>query len=129
IQSNGDYTTLRTVYVRTRDAAGQVSVGYSDDIIYDPVAPVGTLRVTSVMATTVTTSLSAQDPQNLSGVAAMRVGLGNAFGQARWEPYQTSKVLPRNGVATDDVKVYAQFRDDAGNVSTTICATADGIHC
>ena len=87
------------------------------------------MAVTGVTATTVKTSLSAQDPQNLSGVAAMRVGLGSAFGRAIWEPYQTSKVLPRNGVTAGDVKVYAQFRDGAGNVSATACATADGEPC
>lgn len=112
----------RLVYVKTRDAAGTVSVFYLDDIILDPVAPTGSVTISNVSSTTVQVQLAANDPRNLSGVTSMRVGLADELAQAPWEPYATSSTIDRSG--TGNVEVCAQFRDGAGNVSTPTCASS-----
>ena len=61
--------------------------------------------------------ISAWDPDDLSGVAAMRVGLVGTFGESAWEPYATVKVVLLNGASPANVQVLAQFRDGAGNLS------------
>jgi hypothetical protein len=125
----GSYAIPRTVYVRVRNMDGTESTVYSDEIIYDPVPPTGTLSIQSVTNNSVHVNLSAQDPDNLSGVAFMRVGLTPNLSQVAWQPYASSRTLPRNGTAPENVRAYAQFRDGAGNVSTVVCATADGTTC
>jgi hypothetical protein len=122
----GSYAIPRTVYVRVRNIDGTESTVYSDDIIYDPVPPTGTLSIQSVTSSSVNVNLRASDPDNLSGVAAMRVALTSNLSQVAWQPYASSRTLPRNGTAPENVRAYAQFRDGAGNVSTVVCAAASG---
>ncbi len=122
----GSYAIPRTVYVRVRNIDGTESTVYSDEIIYDPVPPTGTLSIQSVTSNSVNVNLSANDPDNLSGVAFMRVALTSNLSQVAWQPYASLRTLPRNGTAPENVRAYAQFRDGAGNVSTVVCAAANG---
>jgi hypothetical protein len=125
---NNDADPL-TVWVRVRNIDGTESDSYIDTIKYDPGPPTGTLSIQSVTSSSVNVNLSARDPDNLSGVAAMRVGLTSNLSQVAWQPYASSRTLPRNGTAPENVRAYAQFRDGAGNVSTVVCATPDGTLC
>jgi hypothetical protein len=109
------------VYVRVRDTSGEISESSQDDIVYDPLPPTGNAVIDSISETSVRVSLPASDPD--SGVAEMRVGLADSFGQATWQPYATTRTLPLNGVPADEVEVCVQFRDGAGNTSTRICTT------
>ena len=90
----GSYMFPRTVRVRVRDTNGLVSEQFGDDIIYDPVPPEGHVSIDSVSADSVLVRLNASDPDDLSGVILMRVGLADDFTQADWEPYSTSKAIP-----------------------------------
>ncbi len=115
-----------TVWVRVKNVDGTVSASFFDTIKYDPVPPTGTLSIQSVTSSSVRVNLSANDPDNLSGVASMRVALTSNLSQVAWQPYASSRTLPRNGTAPENVRAYAQFRDGAGNVSSVVCAAANG---
>lgn len=136
ITAFGTYSLPRTVYVRIRNVDGSLSDPYQDEIIYDPIPPIGSLSLTlaSGLADQATPEasmlahLDAHDPDNLSGVAAMRVGVAQEFDLAAWEPYRTSKTLNVAGSA-GDVRVYAEFRDGAGNVGARSCAQLNGLPC
>lgn len=119
----GSYTIPRTVYVRVRGADGVASDPYADDIIYDPIAPIGSISIESITPADVTVRLSAADPDNLSGVASMRVGLAEDFSSVGWEPFAISKTIPIVSPPLAHVGVLAQFRDGAGNVG--VVARAD----
>ena len=114
--SDGD----RTVSVQYRDAAGNESGSFTDDVALDTTAPSGTILLADGAAWTtqalVPVSASATDAGSGSGVAEMRFGTnGTDFGN--WEPYSDFALflLPdADGART----VHAQFRDLAGNVST-----------
>jgi hypothetical protein len=117
ITTNGNYTIPRTVYVRFRDVFGAVSNTFQDDIIYDPIPPNGRVAIDSFIGDNVQVHLTADDPDNLSGIAAMRVSLSDTFDQTNWEPYATNKIIPLNGLPPEKVSIEAQFRDGAGNLS------------
>jgi hypothetical protein len=131
ITAFGASTLPRLVYIRLKTADGSISVPFNDDIIYDPVAPFGSLRVAYDAGSPahVVAYLSAQDPDNLSGVEVMRVGVSADLAQAEWEPYSTSKTLELSAAEAQDGRFYAQFRDRAGNVSATSCARVNGQPC
>ncbi len=129
LTSYGSYAIPRTIYVRTRTINGTVSPKFDDDIIYDPVPPTGNVAIRSVDESHVEVSLNASDPDNLSGVAAMRVALAGEFEQAAWEPFAASKQIALGGTAPNEVQVVVQFRDGAGNVSERLCVAADGATC
>ncbi len=114
---------VRTVYAKFRDAAGNVSAVVSDDIQVDTAAPTSpTISINGGAAysssATVDLALSA------IGATEMMVSNDSGFAGASWEAYATSKtgwVL----TAGDGAKtVYVQYRDAAGNVSST---ASDGI--
>jgi hypothetical protein len=121
----GDHTLPYTVYVRVRGMDGNEST-YQDDIIYDPVPPTGTLSIQSVTSNSVQVNLSADDDSSNDSAVDMRVALTSNLSQVAWQPYASSRTLPRNGTAPENVRAYAQFRDGAGNVSSVVCAAASG---
>jgi hypothetical protein len=118
LSTTSDYVIPRYVYAWFRDAGSDVYGPYFDDIIYDPVAPEGSVSVLGGEAVTVTLWLEAWDDN--SGVDQMRVseeagGQGTAwlpYGGIPWQPYtNTITWVLQSGV------VYAQFQDRAGNES------------
>jgi hypothetical protein len=123
IEPYGNYTIPRTVYVRVRDRSGNSLGIVQDDIIYDPLAPTGSVAVSNVSALTIAVRLQATDQDNLSGVDRMRVSTDPQFRGAQWQPYATTATVPR---ADEAVRVYAQFGDRAGNLSAVRSATPTG---
>jgi hypothetical protein len=114
---------IKTVYVEYRDTAGNTA-GFNDTVILDQDVPTGTVSVAGgdawTTSTSVTLTLSATDAG--TGVSDMRFSNdGSTWGS--WETYGTSKswtLTTGDGTKT----AYAQFRDEAGNVSA---AANDGI--
>jgi streptogramin lyase len=118
------------VYTRFQDAQGHVLCGgstLSDDIIYDPLSP--TVKITLMGAeqrvegqsqphgvtrlTTTRLLLTADDQVGGSGVAEMRLGFDQTFGDVVWQPFQPIIQVPvRSGHL-----IYMQARDQIGNVS------------
>jgi uncharacterized protein YjiK len=109
----------KTVYVQYRDNAGQISSTYSDSITLDTAAPTGSILIDGGAAyatsNVVELTLSANDSD--SGVSEMRFS-NNGSTWSTWEPYSSSRawtVPPGDGTKT----VYARYRDNAGNTSST----------
>jgi hypothetical protein len=121
--SSGDGT--ETVYVKYRDAANNESETYSDAIILDSRAPIGSIvinnGVTYITTRAVTLALEATDAT--SGIDQMMICNIEDFGSCGWEVYVTDKdwmLTTPDGNKT----VYAKFKDRAGNESE---ATSDMI--
>lgn len=122
--SVGDAT--KTVYIRFKDNAGNVSLATSDDIVLDTAAPTsGSVSINSAAtyatSRNVTLTISALD--STSGVYQMQVSEDPAFAGASWEAYAPSKAFTL--AATDGTRtVYVRFVDNAGNISGS---TSDSI--
>lgn len=131
----------RKVYVQFMDLAGNISdanpaaagvQGYMDAItLSEGIAPTGTIRINNGAASTstpaVTLNLAATDAGG-SGLASMRFRNSTAEPYSAWEPYQATKPWALiAGAGTR--KVYAQFRDGAGNVSDANAAVAGAQGC
>lgn len=119
--SGGDGT--KTVYVQFRDNLSNTSGSISDTIVLDTVLPAGTVLINGGAAytnsTAVSLALSASDDR--SGVAQMRFS-NDGSSWSTWEAYATSKSWTM--AAGDGTKtVYAQYRDAAGNVSSSAADT------
>lgn len=115
--SSGD--GQKTVYVKFKDASGVESDTYSDTIVLDTTAPTGSISINKGAAYTdsksVTLTLSA------IGAATMCFSNDNSTWSS-WESYATSKSWTL--VSGDGTKrVYARFKDAAGNVSETYSDT------
>ncbi len=115
----------KTVYAQFRDNAGNTSKT-SKAIMLDTTAPTGAVSISTttpgyVNSGTVSLALSATDGSGGSGLAKMRFSNDNST-WGDWVAYGTgtSWAVP----AGDGAKtVYAQFQDNAGNVSTS-CSTS-----
>jgi len=111
ISTAGPYQEPRLVYAQFRDAAGTLYGDYVDGIVYDPVVPTGQVGIAAQGPITVTLWLTATDDN--SGVGWMRLaGNEGGLGTAPWKLFASTAVF----TPTED-RVYAQFRDRAGNVS------------
>ena len=116
ILSTGD--GLKTVYVKYKDYADNVSDAYSGTITLDTTAPTGSISInneaTYVTSQSVNLTLSADD--ETSGLSQMRFSNGGS-GWSDWEDYNTSKSWTLS--TGDGTKmVYVQYQDNAGNVGT-----------
>ena len=115
ISTYGAYVMPRIVYAWFKDAQAAVYGPFQDDIVYDPVAPQGSVRIAGVTlqrlnpTAVVTLHLEASDDN--SGVAAMRLG-EDTLENATWQPF--SDTVTRT--LQSDI-VYVQFQDNAGNLS------------
>ena len=114
--SSGD--GLKTVYVRYKDYAGNVSDVYSNTITLDTATPTGSISIndgaTYATSRSVNLMLSAND--EASGVFQMRFS-NDGSNWSDWESYDTSKTWTL--IAGDSTKtVYVQYKDNAGNVGT-----------
>jgi surface antigen len=110
ITTFGNYVLPRLVYVWFKDADGIIYGTYFDDIIYDPVAPEGSVTVLGSNDSIVDLLLSAADDN--SGVAQMRVSENANLSNVEWQTYEESISLELIGDT-----VYVQFRDAANNES------------
>ena len=114
-----DADGLRTVQMQVRDGVGNTTT-VSDTISLDRAAPSGAVIFgdgsAATTATSLTVSYAATDA--VSGVAAQRVSDdGTTFGN--WEPYGTTHTATL-GTGEGTTMRSAQFRDNAGNVSSTV---------
>lgn len=116
----------KTVYVRFRDSAGNISQPTSADFALDRQAPLGGMamaqRVIGPETLTTTVYLGAQD--EVSGVAAMRVSPDPAFTDMVWRPYVTELAWLIDPPAGDQFTLYVQYRDEVGNLSPVYSDTA-----
>jgi hypothetical protein len=118
----------KTVYVRFRDSAGNISAPTSAPFILDTQPPLGGIaidrRVIGPDTITTTVYLGAQDA--LVGVADMRVSTDANFADAVWQPYTTqmTATISPNLLAGNNYTLYVQYRDAAGNASLVYSDTA-----
>jgi len=119
---------VKTIDVRYRDAAGNISLPIQATITYttDTTPPTGTILINGGAPTTASASavltLSASDAQ--SAVTHMQFSKdgGVTWVSGPWEPFAASRrvdLTPGYGVKTIDVR----YRDAVGNVSLPIQAT------
>ena len=118
----GTNNGTKTVYIKVRDKAGNISEIGQDSIVYDTLAPVVTLvRINGGAAAT--DSLNAQvQVSALGDVWKMRL----SSDASTWSPWVDYKATPfaydlssNGGTSKFGQKtVYAQLRDIAGNLST-----------
>ncbi len=115
----------KNVYTQLKDKAGNISVIESNQIFYDITPPqVGELFINQADKYTndklgrVLLSLQASD------VHEVMISNSEQFQGGRWEPYkETLKWIVDLSVGDGVKSVYAKFRDQAGNESTSTKAT------
>jgi len=110
---------LKTVYVRFRDDAGNVSAPADVRFILDTTPPQGSVtliqRVIGPRTISIPLSLPATD--NLSEVTDMRVSTDHNFVTAPWQAYASTLDWPVYLTGQSQGTVYVQYRDRAGNLS------------
>lgn len=114
----------KTVYVKFKDLAGNVSATFSDVIVLDSNAPTGLVVIDggALYATTTATTLSLSAADTVSGVESMRLSNDGDFDTEPWESYETSHGwLLESGDGTKTVSI--EYRDRAGNVSGAVTDT------
>ncbi len=109
---------LKTVYVKYKDYADNVSDVYSDTITLDTATPTGSVSIndgaTYATSPSVNLALSAND--ETSGLSLMRFS-NDGSSWSDWESYNTSMAWTLS--TGDGTKTaYVQYKDNAGNVST-----------
>src|SRR5215207_2130807 len=112
-----------TFQVRAIDKAGNIdTTPATRSWFVDTVLPKGTIAINGKDASTrnqsVTLYLSASDPLPASGVVSVRFRNENTTTWSDWLPYSSSHSWQLSGGAGTKT-VYAQFKDQAGNVSAT----------
>jgi LmbE family N-acetylglucosaminyl deacetylase len=118
--SGGD--GLKTVYGQYRDAAGNVRQT-SDTITLDTTAPSGFLAIAGGNQWTTVTTVSLDSA--VTGAAAMRFS-NNGSTWSDWEDYVAGRPGWSLPAGDGSKTVWAQYRDDAGNVlQTTDTITLD----
>lgn len=108
---------VKTVSVQFRDALGKLSSTFSDTITMDTAPPSGTVLINGgtgyASSTKVMLTLSATDA--VCRVSHMRLSQ-DGTDWVPWEPYAAARQYELTGVGGEK-SVFAQFRDEAGNVS------------
>jgi len=117
---------FKTLYVRFRDTAGNISAAADASFILDTEPPTGGLylypQVAGPNTADVTVFLSAEDL--LTGVADYRIGFTPDLADAVWLPYWGDILWPVDAYALAPATVfYVQYRDFAGNASPIYNAT------
>lgn len=114
---------IKTVYVQFSDVIGNISDNFSDSIILDTIAPIGSIIINGGANSTysIIASLTVSAVDSSSGVDQMHFSNNGSSWQA-WEPYASEKVWMLTSVS--GVKtVYVQYRDVAGNSSVSFTDT------
>ncbi len=116
--ASGDGT--KTVYVKFKDKAGNVTGTYSDTILLATVSITGSVSINSGANYTttrqVTLSLSATDALPSTSIAYVIISNDPLFTGSSWVPYATQKawwLAAGDGNKT----VYVKFKDTSGNIS------------
>lgn len=107
------YVKPRAVYFLVEMVDGLVLGPFSDEIIYDPVAPTAQITPFGTDDQYITVEMIAMDDN--SGVSDVRISASPRFDGAEWQPYEQSYFEWNSS----DGNAYIQFRDRAGNVSQT----------
>jgi uncharacterized repeat protein (TIGR01451 family) len=106
-------TAPTVVYVWFRDGGGNVTGPFADDILLVQSPPTGAASIAARHTASVA-SVSLNAAANVVPVTEMRLSGDPGFAGASFQPFFTSATV--NPAGSD--KVYVQFRDAAGNVST-----------
>jgi hypothetical protein len=122
------------LYTRFRNVDGTIVSVVQDDILVDSTAPLSSLSIKSTTASSVTVALSTSDRATStratgSGVAQMQIAAAGSFGSAAWVPFAASATVSYDKANKSAGGIYARFRDNAGNVSTTRCISPTGTVC
>lgn len=108
----------RRVYVKFKDAAGNISDVASDSIFYDPTPPsISSFYIEGSPNTANTYTTSVTLRMSVSGATQMRFSNDNR-NWSSWINYSSQKSWTIVGRENAYSYVYAQFRDAAGNVSS-----------
>ncbi|MCX7943547.1 MAG: fibronectin type III domain-containing protein [Deltaproteobacteria bacterium] len=119
--SGGDGT--KTVYVRVRDLAGNMSGGAdNDDIILDRTAPSNVSVVINGNAE-YTNSVNVTLTLNASGANQMMISNSSDFSGGVWESYGTTKSWVLASGSDGVRSVYVKYRDNAMNESVSVFDT------
>lgn len=112
---------FKAIYVRYRDADGNVSAPFSAFIMLDATAPTGTIVVNGgaliTNSTAATVTLSATDANGIKDIRFSKDG--GATWVTDWEAFTTTRnvnLLPNGSISV-------QYRDPAGNQSAVITDT------
>ncbi len=105
---------VRTVYVRFRDTAGNISALVSDDIMRDSTPPTGSISING--GAECSTSANVALAVSATEAVEMRFTNDNTTWPS-WEAYGAAKAWTLSN-GDGNKTVYAQFRDLAGNVET-----------
>jgi len=136
-----NYVIPRHVYVRFKDAGGQIYGNFSDDIIYDPIPPLtASVEIVETMgrdeaSSTATYRLHLSCQDDNSGAAEMVIvkvpkivteshTAVIEYSASDWEPYTAY----RDVVCDDAHTIAVLFRDRAGNVSQPFWAPLTETH-
>ncbi len=107
----------KTVYVKYKDASGNLSPVFTDTIILDSTAPTGTISINSGAASTTSTSVTLTLSCSDSGSSCSQMQFSNDNSTySAFEAYATSKswtLTSGDGTKT----VYVKYKDAVGNVS------------
>ncbi|MGB9911096.1 MAG: LamG-like jellyroll fold domain-containing protein, partial [Microgenomates group bacterium] len=108
----------KTVYVKFKDNAGNISAVFSDSIILDTSGPTGVITINNgdnyTSSRIVTLSISASDI--FASVLQMKISENSNFSAAVWESYTATKsytLSSSEGTKT----IYIKFKDSLGNES------------
>jgi hypothetical protein len=114
----------KTVYAKYRDEAGNESATFSDTIVLDTEAPIGTIVINTGDEYTNTreVSLALDATDATSGVDQMMICNVENFMDCIWEDYATAKTWDLTA-GDGDKTVYVKYRDEAGNESETYSDT------
>jgi len=116
---------VQTVYVRTRDQAGNTSAVVTDTLMVDTIPPLGEIypldKVVGSNTLSLTMLLAGWD--NISGVSDVRISTVESLENALWQPYAPEATVPISYTGVAQPLIYAQFRDAAGNVSAVYTTT------
>ncbi len=114
----------KKVYYQVKDGAGRISMTYSDTIILDAKAPVGSILINNggeyTTSAPVTLLLSYYDSG--SGVDEVCFSNDRIWDTEQWEPPVTSKSWTLQG-GDGPKKVYYRVKDGAGKISMTYSDT------
>ena len=118
--SNG----TKTVYVKFKDAAGNVSEVVNDTIVLDTTAPAGSIAINAgaTLTNDRTLALTLAATDDLSTVAEMMIAEDAAFTGVSYEAFSTSRTYELTSVGDAVKTVYVKFKDALGNESTPYSA-------
>ncbi|MEI6775569.1 MAG: C39 family peptidase [Chloroflexales bacterium] len=124
----------QTVYAQFRDSTGATlcqGAIMADDILLDPLPPIGTATIMANDALTVTFHLDASDQADGSGIdsvavwpidPAFPVTTTNTLPENIWQPYDTTVITFKPMISDAGVHIAYQvwFRDAAGNIAAPL---------